>query len=258
MKAIILSAGQGSRLMPLTEDTPKCLLSLGETTILGHQIAQLAAVGFDDIVVVTGFRAAAVALELERLAVPGLRLRTLYNPFYAVADNLGSCWMARGEIAGSFLLVNGDTLFEKAIPERLLGLAGSPITLTIDRKPEYDTDDMKVVLDGDRLIEVGKRLVGQRIDGESIGMSWYTSDGAGLFADMLDQYMHGPSGVTSWYLKAIDALGQRGHVGVASIEGLSWGEVDFPHDLARVCRLFGAGHARLELLPEPATIERAA
>jgi len=239
MKAIILSAGQGSRLLPHTEATPKCLLSLGGETILGHQVRELAAAGISRIVVVTGFCAAAVEAELERLRRPGLSLSSVFNPFYCVADNLGSCWMARAEMECEFVLVNGDTLFERAIPGRLLAAAAYPVMLTIDRKESYDSDDMKVVLDGCRLVEVGKRLASDRIDGESIGMSLYRGRGPRLFTEVLDSLMRTGAGIRSWYLKAVDSLAQRGAVGTVSIDGLRWGEVDFPHDLATARLLFG-------------------
>jgi choline kinase len=240
MKAIILSAGQGSRLLPHTEATPKCLLSLGGETILGHQVRELAAAGISRIVVVTGFRAAAVEAELERLRRPGLSLSSVFNPFYCVADNIGSCWMARAEMECEFVLVNGDTLFERAIPGRLLAApAAYPVMLMIDRKESYDSDDMKVVLDGRRLVEVGKRLASDRIDGESIGMSLYRGRGPRLFTEVLDSLMRTGAGIRSWYLKAVDSLAQRGAVGTVSIDGLRWGEVDFPHDLAAARRLFG-------------------
>jgi choline kinase len=240
MKAIILSAGQGSRLLPLTETTPKCLLPLGEGTILGHQIQELAAAGIRHVTVVTGFCAATVEAELARLRRPSLTLETVFNPFYGVADNLGSCWVARAAMQDEFLLVNGDTLFERAIPARLLEQGSYPVTLTIDRKDGYDSDDMKVVLDGRRLVEVGKQLGADRVDGESIGMSLYRGEGPRLFVEALDALMRAGTGVRSWYLKAVDLLAQRGAVGVFSIEGLRWGEVDFVHDLARVRRLFAA------------------
>ena len=205
MQAIILSAGQGSRLLPLTEATPKCLLPLGEETILSLQIRELAAAGIREITVVTGFRAAAVESELARLARPSLTLKTIFNPFHGVADNLGSCWLAReAMLRGDFLLVNGDTLFERAIPARLLQANGYPVTLTIDQKDEYDSDDMKVAVDGQRLVEVGKRLNSERVDGESIGMSRYQGEGGRLFTDALEHLMRAGIGVRSWYLKAID------------------------------------------------------
>jgi L-glutamine-phosphate cytidylyltransferase len=253
MKAIILSAGQGSRLLPHTEATPKCLLSLGGETILGHQVRELAAAGVRRIVVVTGFRAVAVEAELERLRRSGLSLSSVFNPFYGVADNLGSCWMARAEMECEFVLVNGDTLFERAIPDRLLATAAAyPVTLTIDRKESYDSDDMKVALDGHRLVEVGKRLDSDRVDGESIGMSLYRGRGPRLFTEVLDSFMRTGAGIRSWYLKAVDALAQRGAVGTVSIDGLRWGEVDFPHDLARARRLFGRQPGNLEMGSSPA------
>jgi choline kinase len=240
MKAIILSAGQGSRLMPLTASRPKCLLSLGgEATILGTQVQELAAVGIREIVVVAGFCADAVEAELARLRRPGLRLRAIFNPFYGVADNLGSCWIARAAMSCDFLLVNGDTLFERAIPARLIGMATYPVTLTIDRKKAYDSDDMKVAVAGDRLVEVGKRLNAVRIDGESIGMSLYRGAGPRLFVQALETLIRADGGTRSWYLRAIDGLARRGVVGVLSIEGLRWSEIDFPDDLPRALQLFG-------------------
>ena len=144
-RAVILSAGQGSRLLPLTEDLPKCLLDLEGRSMLEWQLRALAAVGVPEAVVITGFRSEKVEAAVEQIAPRGLRVRTLFNPFYKVADNLASCWMARGELRGNCLLINGDTLFEPAIARRLIEAPAVPITLTIDRKPRYDDDDMKVI-----------------------------------------------------------------------------------------------------------------
>jgi len=95
MKAIILSAGQGKRLLPMTADLPKCLLPLGGKPLIGWQVDALHTCGIDEIVVVTGFAADRVERALEDMARPGLTLRAVYNPFYAVADNLASCWLVR-------------------------------------------------------------------------------------------------------------------------------------------------------------------
>lgn len=241
MKAIILSAGQGSRLLPLTEDCPKCLLRLGSTgSILGWQIEQLARCGISEIAVVVGFRAQAVELHLARLNRPGLTLRTVYNPFYNVADNLASCWMARHEMEGDFVLINGDTVFEAEVLRRLLESSPAPVTLAMDRKASYDSDDMKVRVAGERLLEIGKTLPLDCVDGESIGMTRFDRDGARWFVEVLDQTMRTPNGLGWWYLKAIGVLAERGLVAVRSIEGLRWGEIDYPDDLAHVQQAFAS------------------
>jgi choline kinase len=244
MKAVILSAGQGSRLLPLTAERPKCLLPLGAKTIIEWQVEVLARCGVDDIVVVVGFRAALVEALLAKLARPGLRIRTLFNPFYKVADNLGSCWLARHEMAGDFLLLNGDTLFEAAVLERLLHSPPAPITVTIDRKASYDADDMKVRLDGTRLVEIGKTLPPARTDAESIGLLMFRGVGAELFVAAVDDALRVSEGLKSFYLKVINQLAKSQRVETATIEGLAWGEVDYPTDLKRIERLLAEGRLR--------------
>lgn len=241
MKAVILSAGQGSRLLPLTAERPKCLLPLGPKSLIEWQIDVLSRCGVDEIVVVVGFRAVLVETLLAKLERPGLRLRTLFNPFYNVADNLGSCWLARHEMAADFLLLNGDTLFETAVLQRLLQSPPAPITVTIDRKDGYDADDMKVHLDGTRLLEIGKTLPPARTDGESIGLLSFRGDGPGLFVAAIDRALRVSEGLKSFYLKVIDQLAKSHDVETASIQGLAWGEVDYPADLQRAEQLVAGG-----------------
>ena len=244
MKAVILSAGQGSRLLPLTADRPKCLLPLGPKSLLEWQIDVLTRASVDDIAVVVGFRAGLVEAVLAKLARPGLSVRTVFNPFFNVADNLGSCWMARHEMTDDFLLLNGDTLFEQGILERLLGSPLAPITVTIDRKDAYDADDMKVHLDGSRLLEIGKTLPANRTDGESIGLLLFRDKGPHLFVDAAERAMHTSEGLRFFYLRVIDQLAKSHRVETENIEGLAWGEVDFPADLQRVERIVAEGRLR--------------
>jgi len=233
MRAVILSAGQGSRLLPLTADRPKCLLPLKSRTLLQWQVETLAACCVAEIAVVVGFRAAMVEKHLATLRRDGLALRTILNPFFNVADNLGSCWLARGEMAGDFLIVNGDTIFEPAVLQRLLASPAAPITVTIDRKDSYDADDMKVSLDGHRLSAIGKWLAPAQASGESIGMMLFRGRGPELFTTELEQIMRSPEGLDYWYTSAIDALAKAGVVGSVSVEGLDWSEIDFPVDLQK-------------------------
>lgn len=230
MKAIILSAGQGSRLLPLTESTPKCALAVGERTLLAWQLNEIAQCGIDEVVVLTGFGADQVDAIAATADAP--RVRTMYNPFYALSDNLGTCWVARAEMDRPFVLINGDTLFEAAILRRLLATGGdAPVTLVTDRKDGYDSDDMKVVVDNGRLRRVGKTLK-DGVNGESIGMMAFRGDGPALFRDKVAHMMRYGEGVKRWYLSAIDELAGSHRVRTCDIHGLSWCEVDEAEDLA--------------------------
>lgn len=226
MKAIILSAGRGSRLLPMTEARPKCLLPVRSTTLLGYQLDTLEMAGIRDVTVVTGFLPALVEKEIGSRRGP-LKASAFFNPFFQVADNLASCWMVREKMDADFLLINGDTLFSHDLICKVIEAPRSDISVTIDQKSAYDEDDMKVTLRGSRLAAIGKRLPLSETDAESIGVLRFTGEGPGLFSSKLDQMMRTQDGVTAWFLKAVDAIASAGiEVDTCLIKGHAWAEVD--------------------------------
>lgn len=234
-KAIILSAGQGSRLGQLTADRPKCLIPFSGRTLLDRQLDTLEANGVQEAVVVTGFRDGQIeaALERRRKAGEGPRVRTLFNPFYKVADNLGSLFVAREELAGDLLVWNGDTMVSEALMAKVVANRCPGICVTIDRKSSYDADDMKVIAgEGGRLRAIGKRL-SEGVNAESIGLLAFRNDGAERFRHAIERAMRTPEGTNIWYLRVIHHLAQNGHVWTLDISGEEWGEVDFPADVRR-------------------------
>ena len=232
-KAIILSAGQGSRLGHLTDNKPKCLIAFNGRTLLDRQLDALAANGVDEVVVVTGFRDDQIETALARRGDIGPRVRTVYNPFYKVADNLGSLFIARDELEGDVLVWNGDTLVSEDLMARVVGNQGQEgICVTIDRKPGYDEDDMKVVVDGEgRLQAIGKRLDMGDVNAESIGLLAFRGNGAETFRRAIERAIRTTEGTTIWYLRVIHQIAQTGPVWTLDINGEEWGEVDFPEDV---------------------------
>ena len=196
MKVLILGAGQGKRLLPLTEDIPKALLDIGGKRLIERQIEAFAACGITEFVVLTGYRADLMDQVLGQVEdiSNGLTIRTVHNPFYAVSDNLASCWMAREEMDGDFIQVNGDNLFKADMVEALIKAPQGPVTVVISRKREYDNDDMKVMLDGDRLTEIGKTLPLEAVNAEAVGMYRFSGEGPGLYRGVLERAMQDPVG----------------------------------------------------------------
>ena len=229
MKAIILCAGQGRRLLPYTESTPKCLLKVGGKHFIEWQIDTLKSAGIDEIITVIGYAAEDINTVLNNRY--GDSVTTVFNPFFEVADNLASCWMARTHFQGDVVLLNGDTLFEPAIVKSLLSKNHYPITLAVDHKTNYDDDDMKVITEDNRLLSVGKKLPLTDVNAESIGMMHFNSIGSQLFHDTVSQLMHDQTSLKLWYLSVIDQLGKNNNVGICSIHGYDWTEVDFVQDL---------------------------
>jgi choline kinase len=230
MKAIILSAGQGSRLGHLVDDRPKCLIDFGGRTLLDRQLDTLAANGVQEAVVVTGFHDELVDAAIAARS-GGPEVRTVYNPFFKVADNLGSLFIAKQELEGDCLVWNGDTLVSNALMARVVANDQPGICVTIDRKDGYDDDDMKVVVDDTgRLRAIGKRI-SDGVNGESIGLLAFREGGAERFRDAIERAMRTPEGTTIWYLRVIHHLAQSSEVSTLDIQGEEWGEVDFPPDV---------------------------
>lgn len=241
MKAIILSAGQGSRLLPLTESNPKCLLDLGENeTVLRHQFSQLERAGVTEVVVITGFHAPLVTEDVAKYKGK-LAINLRYNPFYKVADNLGSVWLALRELpedCSQFMIVNGDTLFTASVASELLMQAhknSAPVTLAVSQKPRYDSDDMKVIREGSRLTQVGKSLSLSEVNAESIGMMCFQGSGVSAFRAMVESAISAPDGTNVWYLSVIHRLASKIHIETAEVPQENWCEIDFPADYENAC-----------------------
>ena len=233
MKAIVLSAGQGRRLLPLTSELPKCLLALDdERTVLQVQLEALARCGVDRALVVTGYGAPCIERHLAETRIAGIQVETFFNPFFGTSDNLISCWLARSAMEDDFLLLNGDTLFEPTVLRRLLGSPAAPVTVTIDHKAHYDDDDMKVSLDDEgRLLAIGKALKPEVVHGESIGLLLFRSAGVRRFRSAVERAMRRPEALRAWYLSVVDGLAAEGGVETASIRGMWWREIDSREDL---------------------------
>jgi choline kinase len=209
----------------------KCCLTLHGKSILEWQLSQIAKCDIDEVIVVTGFAYEMVDAIVDR--VKGIKVRTLHNPMYAHTDNLGTCWEARAEMDGPFVLMNGDTLFEAAVLQHLLDREKSfSITLATNAKPHFDLDDMKVITDGDRLLKVSKQLDISLVSAESIGLMVFDERGAEAFTEKLEEMMDKSDALKLWYLSAIDQLASEGLAGVCPIDGLSWCEVDDAADFA--------------------------
>ena len=242
MKAIVLSAGQGRRLLPLTDREPKCLLEVdGPRTVLEFQLRSLARCGIRQVTVVVGFGADRVERFLDANRIPGLRVDSLFNPFFASSDNLATCWLARSVMTEDFVLLNGDTLFEDRVLQRLLDDSRSPVTVTIDHKERYDDDDMKVSVDASgRLLAIGKQLPPESVGGESIGMLCFRDSGVKCFRDELERAIRGAEGLRAWYLSVVNEMAGRVPIATVSIDGFWWREIDSRADLDGVRAGFAA------------------
>ena len=250
MKALILSAGRGRRLWPYTADAPKCLLPVGDVDILGNQLESFAQAGVTEVVLICGHGLHKVRRRLASLP-EGIEVRLLFNPFFAMSDNLVSLWAARSEMDQDFILSNGDNLIHPRMLSALVDAEGDCCVLA-QRKGTYGTDDMKVQVDGNRITRINKSLPPSETDAESVGIIRFSAEGATRMRRALEEVLTERAAMRRFFVDAIQHLIDQGHhVNWVDTGGLPWLDVDTIEDLEFARRNF----PRLFTSASPTAIE---
>jgi choline kinase len=234
--AVILAAGVGSRLRPLTDDKPKALVEVSGRTILGRAVDALVAYGIDRLVIATGYREEAIRTALAETTVEVVYRK---NPRFETTQNSVSLALCRDALSDTaFFKLDGDVLFDPGLLERVDAGPGM-LAVAVDRGVRLDQEAMKVrVASGDRIVAFGKGIPVEDAAGESIGIERLSAAAGVAVFDALEEAMHG--GETGLYYE--DVYSRLIEAGlVASLVDVSpqrWCEVDSSEDLARAERLF--------------------
>lgn len=233
MKAVILAAGVGSRLAPLTDDRPKALVEVAGRTLLHRQLDALATAGIParDTVVVGGYRIDALHNALARSGHGDVAV--VVNEMYAPWNNFWSLAVAEPAVRGCGIVqLDGDTVLDGVLLPRLLAAPGEAV-LAVDVRPELDDETMKVQLDGARVIGLHKQLPAATCAGEYIGISRLSAAAAArVFEELVRLRDEGLTG--EYYESAYLRLMQRRELdfGIVDVHDCAVLEIDDRHDLA--------------------------
>jgi choline kinase len=250
MKAVILAAGRGARLAPLTHELPKPMVDVAGRPLLLRTIDRLAAAGIvgSAVIVVTGYRQEAIRGRLDREGLGACQ--TVFNPRWEEWNNHHSLLVARGAIGGDDVLqIDGDVLFDDQVIPRMLAAPG-PGCLSIDVRDGLDPETMKVEADAQgRIQRISKQLEAERAVGEYIGLTRLDAPLARLVFDELARF---PALALTheYYEHAYHRLAGRGAgpFRVVDVHDCVTTEIDDLADLRRAEALLAeAGHPVLGL-----------
>ena len=235
MIGMVLAAGAGRRLAPLTEDLPKTLLPVhGDDTILDIALANLATAGLREVVIVTGFAEHQIESRVDAMAKRyGLRLRTVSNDKALVWNNAYSLWLARDYFGDGVLLCNGDTVHPVVVEQVMLERQPREILLAMDDVKKLAEEEMKIVLGSEgTMVRINKAIDPADAAGEYIGVTRVEPGAADALADALEATWRRDT--TLYYEDGFQEYADRGgRVEVAPIGVVDWVEVDNHDDLAR-------------------------
>ena len=209
MKAVILAAGIASRLRPLTDNTPKCLLKVGEKNILELTIDNIIANNIDDVIIVTGYLEEKINNFVSN-KYPGLNATFIYNEVYGSTNNIYSLWLTKESLWGDeMLLMDSDIIFDKEIIAKLLA-SGYESCLALKRHDVQD-EEIKVKVDeNERVLEIGKEVKLQEAMGESIGIEKFGVATLKQLFTILERKIVVEKKVNQFYEAAFQELADKG------------------------------------------------
>lgn len=230
MKAVILAAGIASRLRPLTDNTPKCLLKVGSKSLLERTIDALIDNGFDDLVVVTGYLRQMIE-EFITSTYPRLKVEFIHNEKYASTNNIYSLWMTKDAVEGhDIMLLDSDILFDAPIISALLDSPHSDCLAM--NSHELGEEEIKVIVDSTgKIKEISKVCSVDAAIGESVGIEKFSAPLVQqLFAELDDMILNkGQSGI--FYEAAFEnIIGQGAEIYIVDTTDIFSMELDTVED----------------------------
>ena len=236
MIGVILAAGMAKRLRPLTDTKPKCLLKVGERTLLERTVDAMRQAGITEFLVVTGYRGEMIR-EFLTTHYPQTTIQYLDNVDYEHNNNIYSLWMACQKVRGcDFLLMDSDILCD---PVAVVRIAQEQTAALAVNRHELGEEEMKVVVDSDnRITEISKTCRPEDAMGESVGIEKITADYSEALARELDQMILQEGLIDIFYERAFERLIPQGHTFkvVDTTHYFSY-ELDTPEDFQRAQEL---------------------
>jgi len=224
MKALILAAGMGKRLMPLTQDTPKCLLKVGGKTIIEHQFDALYKNNIKDIVIVIGHQGE----KIKRLI--GDKARYIENNDFATTNSSYSLWLAREEMKDGFIYVNSDLIFHWKILQDLIN-SKSENAIVTDNRVKIDSDMQKIKLDGSQIVIMGKEIPVDEAQGEAVGPVKINQTGAKKVLERIENLIN-QNKKNYWAYSVFSDCAQE--IGLKKVDCQEpWVEIDYLKDIEK-------------------------
>ena len=260
--ALLLAAGLGSRLAPLTDAAPKCLVAMSGVPILERLVRALDANGFERLVIVTGYKAETLHAYLgERFG--GIAVEYIVSPLFETTNNIYSLWLARRLIDEPFLLVESDVVFDEPLLAPLL----QPGRIAVSRQLPW-MGGTTVTLDGNGNVDAfyppPPGVYGQHCTDAghfmAVNICSLARDTWGQVCERLDRYV--AAGRTGFFYESVfEEMAAEGSMNPAAVilPTERWYEVDTPADLEAAQLLFprhlpGPGRSEQRTLSDGAAV----
>jgi len=239
MHCVILAAGTATRLRPLTDSTPKCLLPVGDRTILERTIRAVFHAGIIHFTLVVGFQDWKIKNFLKR-NFPSLDFTFIVNNQFETTNNAYSLLLARYEIEGhELLLLDSDIVFDDAIIPKLLA-SPQEDALAVRTDGDIGEEEIKVEVNPTgEILRIGKTISSENAHGESIGIEKFSRGGTTALFRTLEKRIRTEQKLTEFYEASFQEMIETGtRIHAVEVGSLRCIEVDTEEDLRAAESLF--------------------
>lgn len=236
MKAVILAAGVGSRLKPITDEKPKTLVKVNGKPILGYAIDAIQKVGINDVILCVGYRASQI-IEYCQITYPNINFIFIENKNYYETNNMYSLYLARDFLDEDILLMNGDVIFEQEIVKRLVEQKTTSIAVD---KSRYLEEAMKIIVKDDLIRGISKEILPYESYGCSIDVYKILKKDLNIIKKEMHKIIEVEKKLNQWTEVMLDNLFRNKKL-VAKpldIKDNKWFEIDDCEDLKQAELLF--------------------
>ena len=234
--ALLLAAGTGSRLLPLTNTSPKCLTLVSEISILERLVENLRLQGFKKIVVVTGHLSFVIE-DFLGTKYNGMDIEYIHSPLYKTTNNIYSLWIVREKMTEPFVLIESDLVFDS----RLLNEMVYPDRIAVASIADW-MNGTTVLTNGDnKVLEFNKDVlpIGNKVKYKTVNIYSFSVESWKTISKRLDEHI--TEGKVNGYYEIVFA--ELVYEKALSLESVSfdsqnWYEIDTSEDLAEAVKLF--------------------
>ena len=225
MRGIILAAGKAIRLNSILKDKPKCLLQFGDKSLIEHQIQALVNQNINESVIVVGYEKEQIINHLKDLPY---KKYFIENPIYTETNTIYSLWLTKDFFDDDFIYFNADVLFDYKIIKRLIE-ASTKSTFACN-SAKCAEEEVKVIINNNRILEIGKKLDIKKCYGEFIGIAKFVNEDNILFKEILNDCIKDRSLWNNYFEYAVNILAKKKELICVDISDLPAIEIDFPKD----------------------------
>lgn len=224
----------GKRFGAITKSTNKCLLKVEKNSLISLIIDRFKESGIPhkDVCLITGYQSELLKREVSSV------VHTVYNPFFSVSGILGSFWAAKPFLAGKrFIFTTSDHYFDSKVLSDCMK-TGADIRVVVQKKSMYTKEDAKVIIQGLKVIRMGKNLPVTESDGEFGGMVLFSAKASGLFFEELESHFQ-KNGLGGYMMELLMKVSQKYKMPVrfSECDENARIEIDSVHDLVQARKM---------------------